>query len=70
MTIFDAYILFEKLHEMSNRATPEKMLLYRHALLLYKIYNSEDHSLEWIALNFQQRLSSCQSYFEIAKTKR
>ena len=56
-------ISFLNLHEMYNRAPPEKFLLYRHALALYKITNDNNHSLEWAALNFNQILTSRQSKF-------
>ena len=59
---------YVKLHEMHNRAIPEKYLLYKHALSLYKLTNEESpHSIKWVALNFNQILTSRQSTFKIAK---
>ena len=59
---------YVKLHEMHNRAILEKYLLYKHALSLYKLTNEESpHSIEWVALNFNQILTSRQSTFKIAK---
>ena len=52
---------FENIHTMNMRATPEKMMLYKHALLLHKIYNSSDYSEEWIQLNLNQTLTSRQT---------
>ena len=33
---------FVNLHARYNRATPEKLLLYKHALSLFKLFNSTD----------------------------
>ena len=54
---------YVRLHEMFNRATPEKFLLYKHALGLHKLYRSTDYSLEWTALNLNQILTSRQTKF-------
>ena len=63
-------ISFERIHLMNNRATPEKFLMYKHALALYRLYNSNKPSLEWCALNLNQILTSRQTRFQIAKTNR
>ena len=34
------------------------MLLYKHALLLYKIYNNETFTMCWIEMNFQQNFNA------------
>ena len=47
-------ISFVRLHELYNRATPEQFLLYKHALSLHKLYNTNDYTVEWTALNFNQ----------------
>ena len=54
------------LHKMSKRATPNQILIYKHAILLFKLYNNTQSSLEWIALNFQQILKSRQLNFSIS----
>ena len=51
-------MLYETLHRTNKRATPEKMLLYKHALLLYKIYNDETFNVGWIEMNFQQNFNA------------
>ena len=45
---------YATLHYLNNRATPDKMMLYKHALLLYKVYNDGNQIQNWISLNFQQ----------------
>ena len=56
-------VSFVRLHEICNRATPEKYLLYRHAIHLYKLMNQNNHSLEWVFLNFNIILTSRQTNF-------
>ena len=55
------HISFTDIHNMFKRATPEKFLLYKLALSLFKLYNSPCYSLEWAALNFNQILTSRQT---------
>ena len=43
------------------------MLLYRLSIQLYKLYNSNVHSLEWVSFNWNQILTSRQSNFSILK---
>ena len=58
-------ISFERIHEMYNRATPNRFLLYKHALCLFKMINSKPpNSLEWAALNFNQIFTSRQITFK------
>ena len=56
---------------MCNRATPESYLLYKHALSLFKLSNEQnDNTFEWIALNFNQILTSRQGSFKTMKTNK
>ena len=61
---------FIRIHEMYNRATPDKFLLYKHALTLYKIMNGTTHSLEWVLLNFNVILTSRQTTFMALKNNK
>ena len=45
---------YEQIHAINKRATPKQMMLYKHSLLLYKIWNDAIYSKDWLALNFQQ----------------
>ena len=36
----DNMISFENIHKMNNRAMPNAIMLYKHAIQLYKIYNA------------------------------
>ena len=57
-----------RLHEIHDRAPPEKYLLYKHALSLHKLYNSNVHSMEWVALNVNQINTSRQTNFISTKS--
>ena len=37
-------VSFLELHKLTQRATPDKMMVYEHALLLHKLYNSVNFS--------------------------
>ena len=53
---------------MYNRATPEIFLQYKHALCVYKLFNSSTpHSLEWVALNLNSINTSRQTTFKVMR---
>ena len=58
---------FERIHSINKRATPEKFMIYKHAIQLFKLYNDGCNSLEWQFLNFNQVLTSRQTLFHSIK---
>ena len=56
------------LHTMCNRAIPEKIMLYKHAIELYKLYNTQTVTAEWTNLNFQQNFNGRVNKFLISST--
>ena len=56
-------VSFLNLQKSSGRTTPEQMMMYKLALRLYKIYNTNYNSIEFSALNFNQILTSRQTRF-------
>ena len=42
------------MHKECNRATPEKLSLYKDALLIYKLCHTHLPEMDWIALNSQK----------------
>ena len=69
MSGFQSKVLsFENIHKMNKRAMPEALMSYKCAIQLHKLYNSNDHSLEWISLNCNQILTTRQTNFIIMKT--
>ena len=51
---YHSLMLFNNLHQLSNHATPSKICLYKHALLLYNIVNNNEPPLDMNDLKFQQ----------------
>ena len=45
---------FETIHRLAKRGTPTQMSTYKNALQLFKLYNSNNMSADWVSLNAQQ----------------
>ena len=58
---------FLNIHHTAKRATPEKLLLYKHAILLYKLYNNQTPNLEWVDLHFKQTFNPRHTHFNVVK---
>ena len=63
-------ISFINLHKMYGRATPDQMMNYKMALSLFRIYNCNFNSIEFVALNFNQIFTSRQMNFITTKNNR
>ena len=61
---------FVNIHKMNNRALPESFMTYKTAIQLYKLYNSNIYSKDWVDLNSNQILTSRQTTFMILKTNK
>ena len=48
-----AFSTHTEIHQLADRALPEKMSIYRHAVLLYKLFNNIICENEFVLLNFQ-----------------
>ena len=59
---------FVNIHIEYKRTLPEQMIVYKHSILLHKLYSTQLPENEWIALNFQQLLTSRQTKFSIIKS--
>ena len=66
----DPSLSFLKIHEMSDRATPEIFTLYKNVLLLHKLYNNNTVENEWISLNLQHQFSVRGNLFNVTKTNK
>ena len=47
------YSTHTEIHNLAGRALPEKMCLYRHAVIMYKLFNNIICENEFLNLNFQ-----------------
>ncbi len=50
---YDPSVSYVDLHILHKRALPSKFCLYRHCLLLHKVFNDSIPKRDWIDLNFQ-----------------
>ena len=64
-TFYDPSVSYLELHRIHNRALPNNFCLYRHSLLLYKLFNNFSTSKDWLDLNFQIVNTSRQVDLEI-----
>ena len=53
---------------MYQRANPDRILMYKHALALFKLFNTTHHTIEWAALNLNQVNTSRQLHFITRKS--
>ena len=60
-------ISFEDLHEMVGRATPDKLMIYKLSLQLYRTYNQHIPTQDWVKLNYNGIFTSRQSKFMTRK---
>ena len=56
---------FFNIHLECKCVLPEQMIVYKHSILLHKLYNTQLPEVEWTALNFQQLLTPRQANFLI-----
>ena len=59
---------FINIHVNAKRATPEKFMIYKHAILLHKLFNTQTPQMEWADIHFKQTFNSRQSNFNIIKS--
>ena len=54
----DLRISYKKFYALQKRGTPSKMMLYRLAIQMPKIYNGKIENEDWIDMNFRQDFNS------------
>ena len=63
-------VSFLNLHKLNGRSTPDQMMLYKLALSLFRVYNTNYNSIEFTALNFNQILTSRQTRFKTSRNNK
>ena len=48
----DNMISYRNIQKMNNRALPEAIMLYKYAIQLFKLYNTNEFTFDWTVLNF------------------
>ena len=56
---------FETIHNLTKWATPLQITIYKHALQLYKLYNTNIMTEDWISLNHQQVSNGRNEKFQV-----
>ena len=63
--IYNPFISYIDLHRKYARALPNDFYLYRHSLILFKIFNQMIPENDWLEVNSQIVCTRRQKYFEI-----
>ena len=67
----DVWMLsFDNLHEMAGRATPDQFQKYKLALQLYRTFNLQVPTQDWVNVNINFRNTSRQIHFHTHKSNR
>ena len=61
------YESFIDVHKSCDKALPNQILIYKHAILLHNTYNSYCPKMDWVEMNFYQTFSSRQTHFNTIK---
>ena len=59
---------FINVHKNLNRATPDGILMFKHAVLLHKLFNNQTPTMEWADLHFKQTFNSRQTSFRVVRS--
>ncbi len=62
---YDPSVSYIDLHTLHKRALPSKFCIYKHCVLLHKVFNNSIPKRDWLDLNFQMVNTSRQTSFEI-----
>jgi hypothetical protein len=62
---YDPSVSYINLHKLHKRALPSKFCLYRHCILLHKVFNDSIPKRDWVDLNFQMINTSRPTSFEV-----
>jgi hypothetical protein len=69
---YDLNMSYQTLHEINKRATPAQIMNYKLSIQLFKTYNSESNTCEWLSLFFNQIFSPrCEyvNFFDLSTYK-
>ena len=66
-TSFIAIISNVKIHKECNRATPSNFMKYKHALMLYNIFNYQTPFGDWMDVNFNNTINERRKLFSCVK---
>ena len=65
-----SYGIIYKFTQVGEKSPPDFFLIFKHAVLLHKLFNTQSPSLEWMDLNFKQTFGQRQTKFLIINPSR
>ena len=67
---YNNMISFEALHLINNRALPNQITFYKHALCLHKLYNSDSTNSNWLSLFLNQNFNARYKFTQFSNIAR
>ena len=67
---YNNMISFKALHLINNRAIPNQITLYKHALCLHKLYNSDSTNSNWLSLFLNQNFNARYKFTQFSNIAR
>ena len=67
-TNYNYLMSYNSLHYLNQRATPNQITLYKHALQLHKTYNCSKYSNDWVHLHFNQQFNNRNTMVKFTNT--
>ena len=61
---------FVNIHKNCKRALPNQIMEFKQTILLHKIFNTHQPSLDWVELNFNQTITSREKFYRTVKTNK
>ena len=61
---------FVNIHKNCKRALPNQIMEFKHSILLHKIFNTHQPSLDWVELNFNQTITSREKFYRTVRTNK
>ena len=65
---YHSLMSFHELHSLNNRATPTQMCQYKLTLTMYNYFNTQEPTIDWIDMNFQQTFNQRYNYLNFVST--
>ena len=59
---------FYELHSLNNRATPTQMCQYKLALAMFTLFNTQEPTMDWLDMNFQQTFNQRYNFLNFVNT--
>ena len=65
---YHSLMSFHELHLLNNRATPTQMCQYKLALAMFTLFNTQEPTLDWLDMHFQQTFNQRYNFLNFVNT--